>query len=149
MRSLYEPAAVSEILDRIGKLHSQSERQWGKMNTAQMLAHCTIALEVASAKTFPPRMFIGYILGPVFKPVFTNEKPFGKNSPTAPSFMVADERDFNFEKGQLIALISEFYAAGEQKCTTHPHVFFGKLTPQQWGIGMYKHLDHHLRQFGV
>jgi hypothetical protein len=26
---------------------------------------------------------------------------------------------------------------------------FGKLTASEWNIMMYKHLDHHLTQFGV
>jgi hypothetical protein len=46
-------------------------------------------------------------------------------------------------------LIDRFAAAGPQGCTTHPHAFFGSLTPDEWAILMYKHLDHHLRQFGA
>ena len=46
-------------------------------------------------------------------------------------------------------LIDRFAAAGPKGCTTHPHSFFGPLTPDEWAILMYKHLDHHLRQFGV
>jgi transposase InsO family protein len=46
-------------------------------------------------------------------------------------------------------VIDRFVAAGPKSCTTHPHSFFGPLTPEEWAILMYKHLDHHLRQFGV
>ena len=49
----------------------------------------------------------------------------------------------------LLKYIEKFQAGGEEKCTTYPHPFFGKVTPREWSIGMYKHLDHHLRQFGV
>jgi hypothetical protein len=47
------------------------------------------------------------------------------------------------------ALIDRFAAAGPAGCTTHPHAFFGRLTPDEWAILPYKRLDHHLRQFGV
>jgi Protein of unknown function (DUF1569) len=42
-----------------------------------------------------------------------------------------------------------FAKGGAEGCTKHPHNFFGKLTPLEWATGMYKHLDHHLRQFGA
>ena len=69
--------------------------------------------------------------------------------PTDNSFLVVDQRNFEKEKARLIELVTQFSTGGEAKCTTHPHPFFGKVTPHEWGAGMYKHLDHHLRQFGV
>lgn len=75
MKNLYEPSTLEEILERINKLDPSSERQWGKMEVAQMMAHCSAALEVAAGQKFPPRMFIGRILGPFIKSVFTNDKP--------------------------------------------------------------------------
>ena len=42
-----------------------------------------------------------------------------------------------------------FVNGGPRVCTTHPHPFFGRLTPAEWAIQQYKHLDHHLRQFGA
>jgi Protein of unknown function (DUF1569) len=149
MKNLFQPETVEEIKQRIEKLHPDSKRLWGKMEVAQMLAHCTAALEVAAGQKFPPRMFIGRILGPFIKPVFTNEKPFKKNTPTDKSFLVIDQRNFEKEKSRLLELINQFSTGGPEKVTTHPHSFFGKLTPIEWGTGMYKHLDHHLRQFGV
>jgi len=49
----------------------------------------------------------------------------------------------------LCALIDRFAVGGPQCCTKHPHTFFGQMTPEEWATLMYKHLDHHLRQFGV
>jgi hypothetical protein len=72
-----------------------------------------------------------------------------QNAPTDKSFIVSEERDFVKERARLISLIDRFATAGPHGCTKHPHCFFGKLTPAQWGTGMYKHLDHHLRQFGA
>lgn len=149
MKSLYQPNTITEILDRISRLHNHSPNQWGKAGAAQMLVHCGAALEVATAQRFPPRIFIGYVMGGILKPFFTNEKSFKTNPFTHAGHVVANECSFNTEKSRLVTLIARFYAGGEQKCTTHPHWFFGKLTPQEWGIGMYKQVDHCLRQFGV
>ncbi len=149
MQSIFEPATLEEVKQRINKLQPASQRQWGKMDAAQMMAHCSVSLEVAAGKKFPPRMFIGRILGPFLKSVFSNEKPLEKNTPTEKSYIVADLHDFEKEKAGLTDLVIQFSVGGEAKCTAHPHSFFGKLTPAEWGTGMYKHLDHHLRQFGV
>ena len=64
--------------------------------------------------------------------------------------MVAgDDKDFETERNRLSGLIDRFAAAGPAGCTSHPHAFFGPLTPDEWAVLMYKHLDHHLRQFGA
>ena len=110
-----------------------------------MMAHCSAALEVATDQKRIPRVFIGRILGPLFKPNYYNDKPFSKGSPTAPDFVITDKRDFDKEKARLVALVKQFADGGEAKCTS----FFGPLTPKEWGIGMYKHTDHYLRQFGA
>jgi|ERR1035438_6336933 hypothetical protein len=149
MKSLFDQGAAKEILQRIDALQPSSQRQWGKMEVAQMLAHCTAALEVAAGEKFPPRMLIGKILGPVFKSKFYEDKPMTRNGPTDKSFIVTDTRGFEKEKAHLKGLIQKFADGGPGKCTTHPHSFFGKLSPEQWSMGMYKHLDHHLRQFGA
>jgi transposase InsO family protein len=81
--------------------------------------------------------------------VFRNDDPMRKNSPTARGLIVADERDFGTERARLSGLIDKFAAGGAARCTRNPHSFFGRMTPEEWAILTYKHLDHHLRQFGV
>jgi hypothetical protein len=149
MKTIYDPAALNEILSRLENLTPSSQRHWGKMNSSQMLAHCNEALKVVTNRARPKRMLLGYILGPLFKSSYLGEKPLLKNSPTHPTFIVAGERDFAAEKARYIELLKEFSAGGEELCTTHPHLFFGYFTPKEWGISIYKHLDHHLQQFGV
>jgi hypothetical protein len=78
-----------------------------------------------------------------------NDEPMRRNSPTAKEFLVKDDRDLRAEQERLCGLIDKFAAAGPEGCTRHPHGFFGRLTPMEWSALMYKHLDHHLRQFGV
>ncbi len=149
MKNLFERETVDEVIARIDKLQPASERQWGKMDVAQMMAHCSATMDMASGRLNLPRIFIGRILGPLVKPVYTNEKPFRKNGPTDKKLVVADQRDFLSEQEQLKLKVRQFHEGGEAKCTRHPHPFFGELTPQAWSRGSYKHLDHHLRQFGV
>jgi transposase InsO family protein len=132
----------------MNKLQPASSRLWGKMDAAQMMAHCSAGLDMASGRLNLPRAFIGRVLGPFFKSVFTNDKPFGRNAPTDPKLVVSDSRDFERERELLKQKVRIFHEGGEAKCTRHPHPFFGDLTPTAWGRGMYKHLDHHLRQFG-
>jgi hypothetical protein len=149
MKNLFAPEAKAEVVARLQHLTEDSPRQWGKMNVSQMMAHCSMALEVATGERHLPRIFIGRLLGPFIKSAFTNATPLRKNTPTDKTFVMAGEHDFRQEKERLIQLIGQFHEAGEAGCTTHPHPFFGKLTAQEWAIGMYKHLDHHLRQFNT
>jgi hypothetical protein len=149
MRNLFEPEAADEVLLRIDKLQPASQRQWGKMNVAQMMAHCSATLDMASGRLNPPRMLVGRLIGPLFKSVFTNEKPFSKNGPTNKKLVISDERDFRHEQEQLRLKVRQFHEGGEAQCTRHPHPFFGSLVPQEWSRLMYKHMDHHLRQFGA
>jgi hypothetical protein len=150
MKNLYEPAAVQQLKDRIARLRPDSQRQWGKMNVAQAVAHCSGPMEWAVGDSFPSRMFVGRILGPLVKSkVLKDETPMGRNAPTAKSLVINDERDLEAERKRLCSLIDRFAAAGPKGCTTHPHTFFGPMTPDEWATLMYKHLDHHLRQFGV
>lgn len=149
MKTLFDKDAADEVVSRIDNLQPANQRQWGKMDVAQMMAHCSGALDMASGRVVLPRLFIGRILGRLVRPIYSNEKPFSKSSPTDPKLVVSDQRDFQREREQLKAKVREFQQGGEAKCTQHPHPFFGSLTSYEWGRGMYKHLDHHLRQFGA
>jgi hypothetical protein len=150
MKNLFEPATVEEIRARVARLGPTSQRQWGKMTAPQALAHCATTMEWATGDRIEPRAFVGRIFGPIAKSrVLKDEQPMAKNMPTAKSLIVNDERDLRKEGQRLCALIERFSAGGPAKCTKNPHTFFGSLTPEEWAQLMYKHVDHHLRQFGV
>ncbi len=150
MKNLFEAERVKEVKERLSELNSNSERQWGKMNAAQALAHCSAGLEWAVGDKVPPRMFVRRLMGWIVKPLaLRNDGPMRRNSPTSKDLVVQDQRDLERERERLSGLIDRFAAAGPKGCTTHPHSFFGPLTPDEWAILTYKHLDHHLRQFGV
>jgi len=95
-------------------------------------------------------VFIGRIVGWMVKPLaLGNDKPMRRNSPTAKVFVIQGDRNLEAEQTRLTGLIDRFTTAGPAGCTTHPHSFFGPLTPEEWAELMYKHLDHHLRQFSA
>ena len=101
MKNLFEPEAVDEVISRIDTLQPATQRQWGKMDVAQMMAHCSAALDMASGRLNPPRMFIGRLIGPFVRPIYTNEKPFSRSSPTDPKLVVSDQREFLREQEHL------------------------------------------------
>jgi hypothetical protein len=153
MKDLFDPAVVEEIRQRILRLDPASERQWGKMTVAQTLAHCSSSLQMATGDIKPKRApFPANVIGPLIKPlVFGEDKPMRRNSPSSPELFVEDSAqcEFEGERARLIETIDSFANKGAAGCSQHPHPFFGRLKPRQWAILMYKHLDHHLRQFGV
>ena len=150
MKNLDEPAAAAEVKARLMNLRPDSERQWGPMNAAQALAHCSVAMEMALGDTRPRRALAGRIFGGIVKRlVQKDDAPLRRNTPTMPEMVITEERELDHERERLSGLIDRFAAAGPAGCTTHPHSFFGRMTPQQWAVLMYKHLDHHLRQFGA
>lgn len=149
MKSLFEPADRDEIVTRVNALGPSSVRQWGKMDSGQMLCHCAIAMETATSDQPSKQKLIGKLLMPFIRSTILGEKPFGRNGPTDPKFVVADPRDFATERARLLADISKFVERGPDQVAKMPHPFFGKMTGREWGELMYKHLDHHLRQFGA
>ena len=150
MKHLFEPAAVAEVKDRLTRLRADATRQWGTMTPPQAVAHCAAGMELALGDRRPPQLLLGRIIGAIVKPLaLGNDAPMRRNSPTIPDLVIAEERDLDAERDRLTSLIDRFVAAGPAGCTTHPHSFFGRMTPREWAILMYKHLDHHLRQFGA
>jgi hypothetical protein len=149
MKNLFDKDTYTEIISRMNALTPNSLRQWGKMDAAQMLAHCKEAFKVPLSNKKMPRMFIGLLIGWAFKKKLYNDDPWKQNLPTAPNFIIKDERDFEKEKMELSAMINQFYDGGPNKVGKFPHPMFGSFTSEQWGKSMYKHLDHHLKQFAA
>ena len=150
MKNLFEAATVAEVNGRMAQLRPDSVRVWGKMTPAQAMAHCALAIELANGDKTAPRTLIGRLIGGMFKGRLTaTEAQMGRESPTAKILLVTDERDLGKERARLQGLVERFAQEGPPGCTTNPHAFFGPLTPQEWSVLMYKHLDHHLWQLGV
>ncbi len=150
MKSIFNSNTTAEIVNRINKLSSDSHPLWGKMNAAQMLAHCNVTYELVYEDKHPkPNAFIRTILKLFVKNIVISEKPFKKNSQTAPAFIIKDSRDFDVEKTRLINHIQKTQELGEDHFHNKVSHSFGALTKTEWNNMFYKHLDHHLSQFGV
>lgn len=147
MPTLFDDADRAALTARLQSLQPGATRQWGKMNAAQMLCHCAHALEVATGDRVLKQALIGKLLSPFVRKSILGDKPFSKSSPTDPTFVVSDERDFAAEKTRLLGLMERFAQRGVEAAGTAMHSFFGKLSGDEWGRLMYKHVDHHLRQF--
>ena len=149
MKTLFDPTDRDALVARINALGPGASRQWGKMNPAQMLCHLGKALETGTGDRPMKQRFLGKLVTPFIRSSILGGKPFGKNAPTDPTFVVSDERDLAAERTRLLTLIDRFVERGTAAAAKETHAFFGRLSGEEWGELMYKHIDHHLRQFGV
>lgn len=148
MKSIVDQSTRTELVERIALVNENSKAVWGKMNAFQMVRHCVLWDEMVFGKKQYKRMFIGRIFGRVaLKGILKDEAPFKRNSPTVPGFAIKETGgDFSSEKAKWIGLL-QAYAQFTSDDFVHP--FFGKMNHVQVGQLAYKHIDHHLRQFGV
>jgi hypothetical protein len=150
MKTIFEKDTYDELLTRLGNLSPECERQWGKMTPCQMMEHTARVLEMATSEEQPiKQIFVGKAISWIFKKSFLGEKPFGKNAPTGPDYVIKDEPEMEQTRERLKQLIAKFHSLGPDGLDGNVHPFFGPLTGKQWGETQYKHVDHHLRQFGV
>jgi hypothetical protein len=150
MKNVFDPAVTAELIHRIEQLNPQSPALWGKMSVDQMLAHCCVAYEMAFTNKHPKaNPVMRFLLKNFVKKGVVNEVPYKKNLPTAPAFRIKNAKNFAEEKGRLIAFLEQTLAAGEVEFEGKESPSFGPMTAKEWNNLLYKHLDHHLTQFGV
>jgi hypothetical protein len=151
VKNIFENSVAQEVVSRINKLDTQSKPQWGKMNVAQMLAHCNVTYEMVyePEKHKKPNVFLKFILKTFVKKVVTNEVAYEQNNKTAPQFIITDLRDFEKEKSRLVEYINRTQQLGESHFEGKESHSFGVLSRSEWNNMFYKHLDHHLKQFGA
>ncbi len=148
--SIFNEEVVQNHLTRLEKLTPATAPQWGKMNVSQMLAHLNVPykIENGSMKS-SPSFFAKLMLKLFVKNIIVGEKPYAKNSRTAPEFIIADERDFEKEKAALIANIKDVHEKGVKHFEGKVNATFGPLTSAQYSNLFYKHIEHHFGQFGI
>lgn len=149
MKYLNEQQARKEIIQRINKLTPQTNAVWGKMNVAQMLNHCSKAIEVPLGLRQPKSNLFGLFFGKYIKKVIVEEKNFKQGLPTSPNFVADANADFNSSKDLLLSHINKFSTLSNDELGKRKHPIGGVFSGQEWAWSQYKHLDHHLRQFGV
>ncbi|PQJ72565.1 DUF1569 domain-containing protein [Polaribacter butkevichii] len=150
MKNIFEKEITLEEINRINKLTAATKPTWGKMSVSQMLAHCSVSYEMVYTDKHPkPNAFTKWILKTFVKNIVVSEKPYAKNGKTAAQFIVSDDRVFETEKKRLIDYMIQTQELGETYFEGKESHSFGKLTAVEWNNSFYKHLDHHLTQFGV
>ncbi|MAD97346.1 MAG: hypothetical protein CMB99_08480 [Flavobacteriaceae bacterium] len=150
MKNIFSKEVTEEVIQRIESLTSETQPQWGKMSVSQMLAHCNVTYKMAYSKSKKrPKFLTKLVMKFVVKPMVVSEKPFKKNGKTAPQFLVSDDKDFEEEKMRLIDYIRKTQELGATHFEGKESISLGKLKSQEWNNMFYKHLDHHLTQFGV
>lgn len=148
--TIFTKEVTDKLIARINNLSNETQPIWGKMDVAQMLAHCCVTYEMAFDNTHKkPGAFARFMLKLFVKGIVVNEKPYKKNSRTGPMFVIADKRVFEKEKSRLITYLNKTVELGEKHFDGKESLSLGVLTINEWNNQFYKHLDHHLSQFGV
>lgn len=150
IKNIFDLSVTNEIINRINTLTPSSQPLWGKMSVGQMLAHCNVTYELVFDNIHKkPGAFKKFILKLLVKNIVVNETPYKQNNPTAPEFLVTQQKDFDREKSRLIAYLQRVQQLGGAHFQNKASHSFGPLTTGEWNNMFYKHIDHHLRQFGV
>src|SRR5262245_42969478 len=148
MGSILEGTDRTAICDRVRSLSTSSTGRWGRMDVVGMLEHLRLSgsmavgeLPVASAskrvfQVFPLKHLILYVL------------PFPKGAPTAPELHPDTGASFEDERAAVLALLDRI-GTGPREGAGPAHPLFGTLSWREWGAATYKHVDHHLKQFGA
>ena len=150
MKNIFSNEVSNEVIARIESLTPETKPKWGKMSVSQMLAHCNVTYKMAfSTSRKRPKFLTRLVLKYIVKPMVVSEKPFPKNGKTAPQFLVTDDKNFDEEKSRLIENVKKVQELGSDYFDGKKSITLGKLKSQEWNYMFYKHLDHHLTQFGV
>lgn len=150
MKNIFTQENTQEIIDRINKLTPVTKALWGKMNVGQMLAHCNITYDLAYDESIPKATgFKKLFLTLFIKNSVVSDKPYKKNSPTAHHFVIKENKDFKAEKARLIAYLEKTQTLGASHFEGKESNSFGALKAVEWNNMFFKHLNHHLEQFGV
>jgi hypothetical protein len=148
--NIFTKPVADSIIGRIENLKSSTTPQWGKMDASQMLAHCNVTYNMAFDENYKKSSpFLRFILKNLAKKGIVNEAPLKKNSSTAPEMVIKTPKNFDEEKAILINNLQKAVKVGEKFFDAKDHPGFGVMSTQEWNNFYYKHLDHHLTQFGV
>lgn len=150
MQNIFNSGDYQALVRRIESLQVNSVRKWGSMNIEQMLEHCGLQLKlalgkVASTKTEGPALYRVTLV----KKIVLYVMPWIRGLPT-PSKMNMHKNSieanvFTNNKSALLGLLTEVLTHDE----FNAHPFFGVMNRKDWGRMIWKHLDHHLKQFSA
>jgi hypothetical protein len=147
MKSIWQDQHREEINDRVGRVSWDRPGAWGKFTAPKMICHLADSLKMAMGDlpVAPKRLPIRY---PPLKQLIIYAAPFPKGAPTAPELLAREPREWANDVADVQALLAR--AASARTTETWPeHPAFGRLSKRAWGVLIYRHMDHHLKQFGA
>lgn len=148
--NIFHSQTTTEFTWRINSLTGNEIPLWGKMNVGQMLSHCCVPYQqILGENADRPPFIMRVLMRWFFRKSMTNAKPYQKNLPTGPTLVRTGSHNINEERIRLISYIERVRQLGPEKLADIPSLSLGKLSSEEWSNMLYKHLDHHLRQFGV
>jgi hypothetical protein len=149
LTTIYQPGVSRAIEARCERLTPATAALWGDMNVAQMLRHVARSLRTPTGELVPPLLpWPVRLIGRVVKRRVLSDAPLKKSAPTTPFFKVVEPCEFAAEKAEFLDALGKV-SVGPHVATAPQHPFFGPMTAQDWGRLMYRHVDHHFKQFGV
>ena len=150
MKDMFSQADCDAVIQRIMQLTPNSQALWGKMTVAQMVQHLCVSYEMVYTQKHPkPNAFVRFLLKTLVKQAVVGPKPYPKNTATAKAFKIQHEPNLAEAQSALIQYIQKVQAEGKSAFEGRESLSFGPLTAAEWNVLFYKHLDHHLAQFGV
>jgi hypothetical protein len=149
-KNLLDNKTAEDIVFRVQKLQPTAKASWGQMTVTEMLLHCnkvhqhllspsTSARKKTSLKQYLIRWVVLYLM-PQFPKNAKTPKPLETKG-------TITDVAFEEQKQAFLTLVRRF--AQQNAPIEHHHPYFGNLSTRQWGLSAWKHVDHHLRQFGV
>lgn len=151
MKNLFNQQDKDELIKRLSCLSPNHLPKWGKMNAHQAIVHMTDPLRCAIGDRPVPLNPSIFAKWPVNK-LFSQYLPWPKGAPTAPEFIQGVKGsqciEFERDKQELILVIHRF--SQHQNSIPFPiQPTFGKLNNNEWARLMWRHINHHIYQFGL
>jgi hypothetical protein len=151
MPQILSQDSLASLIERINNLQDLSIPKWGQMTVNEMLTHCSTAIQMGMGD-IPGKAKFGKAKAALARLLFIDIFPFPKGSPTAPELhpkmKLRKPGEFARERDQLIAQLKRIHDTPDNyKFADHP--IFRQMGRKRWGQLVRKHIDHHLRQFGV
>lgn len=147
-RTIFDPTSRNQLLDRLTHLRPDSARRWGRMTPNEMMCHLEDSMRVATGEsTARPRKSM--MSNPLLRTLIVHYIPWPKGkAQTVPEMLATRPSEFEADRQRLSEWLRK---AGERgpNAAWAVHPAFGKMSGRDYGVLIYRHVDYHLRQFGV
>jgi len=147
VRNLYDKNTYQSVLDRINQLDTNSAPEWGTMSAAQMMNHCAEIQGVTNGNELKNTPLMVKLFKGAIRKMVVNEKPYKTNTATHPQYRQKSPKEFETSKHLLLAELEKFVNQTPSEAAARKHPLSGQMDRDESGWAMYKHIDHHLKQF--